>query len=89
MQAGQNEAQSCWPPGSECVRLTWGHRGQRSLDTKVKSSILETRIQGDPCKAWDWLVSEVQTRRPLAYCEGCSRALGSGTLGNAAGNLAQ
>lgn len=72
-----------------CVRLTWGHRGQRSWDTKARSSILETRSQAGPCKAWDWTASEVQAGLPLVHYGGCSRALDSGMLSNAEGNSAQ
>lgn len=69
------------------MRLTWGHRGQRSLDTKAMSGILGTRSRAGPCKASDWLASEVQAGLLLVHCGGCSRALGSGMLGNAGGSL--
>lgn len=55
---------------------------------KVRSGILESHSQAGPCKAWDWLVSEVWPGYLLVHYVGCSRALGSGMLGNAAGNLA-
>lgn len=71
------------------VRLTWGHRVQTSWDTKARSGILGTRSRAGPCKAWDWLVSAVWAGSLLVHCGGCSRALGSGMLGNAAGNWAQ
>lgn len=70
------------------MRLTWGHRGQRSLDTKARLGILGIRSRAGPCKAWDWLVSEVWVGCPLVHCGGCSTALGSGMLGNAAGSSA-
>lgn len=69
------------------MRLTWGHRGQRSQDTKVRSGILGTRSRAGPCKAWDWLVSAVWVGPLPVDCGGCSRALDSGMLGNAAGSL--
>lgn len=58
-----------------------------SQDTKVRSGILGTRSQAGPRKAWDWLVSEVWPGPLPVHCGGCSRGLGSGMLGNAAGSL--
>jgi len=70
-------------------RLTLGHRGQPSWDMKARSSIPGTRSRAGPCRAWDWLVSAVWVGPLLVHCGGCSRALGSGMLGNAAGSWAQ
>lgn len=78
-------------PGSglDCESLTWDHRGQRSWDRRARSSIPGTRIRAGPCKASDWPVSGGQRGFPPVHCEGCSRPLDSGMLGNAVGNLAQ
>lgn len=56
---------------------------------KERSGILGNHSRACPCTVWDWLVFEVQPGRPLVHYGGCSRALGSGTLGNAVGNSAR
>lgn len=71
------------------VRLTWGHRGQRSQGTKVSSGILETRSPVGSCTVWGWLLSEGWVGALPVHCGGCSRALGFGMLGNAERSLAR
>lgn len=75
--------------GLDCLRFTWGHRGRGSLDTKARSGILGTRSQACACKAWDWQFFAMWVERLPVHCGGCSKALGSGILGNAAGRTVQ
>lgn len=56
---------------------------------KVRSGIPGTHIQVCPYKAWDWLVSGAWVEPPPGDCGGCSKALDSGMMGNAEGNLAR
>lgn len=71
------------------MRLTWGHRGQRSQDTKARSGIPGTHSRVGPCKVWDLLVSEVRTEHLPVHYGGCSRALDSEMQGNAGGSSAR
>lgn len=80
-----NQTRSCVQHSS----LTWGHRGQRSWDTKVRSSILEIRSQGGPYKASDWKASGFQMKHPRGNYGGCNMVPGFGTLDNVVGNWAR